>query len=79
VTLAPIRALQVLPGGLAQLVSGDCARVCDLLRRTGALDYAMHAARAQVYEAKAALQSLPPSEAREELSELADFAVQRCR
>ena len=79
VTLAPIRALQASPGGLACLMSGDWGRVCDLLRRTGALDYAMHVARAQVHEAKAALQLLAPSDASEELSALADFAVQRCR
>ncbi len=79
VTLAPIRALQVSPGGFACLMSGDWGRVGDLLRRTGALDYAMHVARAQVHEAKAALQLLAPSDAREELSALADLAVQRCR
>ena len=59
------------------LFSNDAAQAIQLLRHTGALEYAMLKAREYSERAKKALSILPGSEAKAALSKLADFAVAR--
>jgi octaprenyl-diphosphate synthase len=59
------------------LLSKDPAQARQLLDHTGALEYAMSKSREYSERAKEALSTLPRSEARAELSRLADFAYVR--
>lgn len=56
---------------------GGLHRAIKLIRERGSLDYTMRRARQFAEEAKAQLQSLPASEARDALALLADFSVDR--
>jgi len=56
-------------------ISGDV--LCDLLNRTGSIDYAVSAARGYVKQAVDSLEVLPPSEARSALAALAEFIIAR--
>jgi geranylgeranyl pyrophosphate synthase len=76
-SLAVLHALKHTKGVLETLRSGDQARVVRMLSDTGALDYAAQRARTYAEEAIASLSVLPPSEARNELRRLADYAVVR--
>jgi octaprenyl-diphosphate synthase len=55
----------------------DFARVLEVVRVTGALDYARHVAEREADAARRALQALPASKYRESLLELASFSVVR--
>jgi geranylgeranyl pyrophosphate synthase len=55
----------------------NAAQAKQLLRDTGALDYAVQRAEMYAHKAKKALSSLPESDAKTSLHELADFAVAR--
>ena len=62
------------------LVSGgldDLGRVLVAIRRSGALDYTRRQAEAEVRAARAALDSIPSTQYRDFLLQLADFAVTR--
>jgi geranylgeranyl pyrophosphate synthase len=61
------------------LLSQDVARAVELLRDTGALDYAMRKAEEYANRAKTALSVLPGSKARAAMCDWADFAVARDR
>ncbi|MGH8707517.1 MAG: polyprenyl synthetase family protein [Burkholderiales bacterium] len=84
-TLPLIRVMQA--GSAAQsalvrraIVEGgreDFAPVLEAIHATRALDYARAAARREVEQATRAIAALSPSEHRESLLELADFAVSR--
>lgn len=53
--------------------------VVEIIRSTGAVEYAMNHARTFVERAKGMLQSIPQSDARSYLIELADYAIQRIK
>ena len=55
----------------------DFGAVLEVIRATGALDYARDAARAEADAARAAISALPPSEYKQSLLELASFSVTR--
>jgi geranylgeranyl pyrophosphate synthase len=61
------------------LLSRDAQRVARLLRETGALDYTQMKATEFVERAKQALAPLPRSDAKSELTRLANFAALRGR
>jgi len=79
VSLATLFALNRSERAREVLLSGDPALSTELLRSTGALEYAMQKARERSNTAKKALSVLPRSEARAALHNLADFAVARDR
>ncbi|MEO5350301.1 MAG: polyprenyl synthetase family protein [Magnetococcus sp. YQC-3] len=58
-------------------VEGGLQRAIQLIRERGSLAYTMALARQLAEQAKAQLQDLPPSQERDALSMLADFAVSR--
>ncbi len=66
---------------LRQAVRGEVVLSHDVVRRllheAGSFDYALRAARDYVARAVQSLQPLPPSEAKETLTALAEFIVQR--
>jgi octaprenyl-diphosphate synthase len=76
-SLATLSALRRSDEAEQVLRSKDPACVVQLLAYTGALEYAMSRAGAYSERAKEALSILPRSEARAELSRLADFASVR--
>lgn len=78
-SLALIYALQRAPEMVAAVKAGDAQRIGALAQETGALDDAMVRAEALAREARAALDPLPPSAAKETLRELAAFALARAR
>jgi len=55
----------------------DLERAITLVEETGAIRETMERARRYADEARAALQALPPSEARSVLADIADFCVER--
>jgi octaprenyl-diphosphate synthase len=55
----------------------DFGAVLEVIRATGALEYARAAARAEADAAAAAISALPPSEYKQSLLELASFSVTR--
>jgi geranylgeranyl diphosphate synthase type I len=55
----------------------EIEQAIDVLKRSGALDYAVEKAREFVAQAKSKLGVLPDSEAKQFLLELADFTVER--
>jgi octaprenyl-diphosphate synthase len=73
-TETQVRAVRraIEAGGLEELPA-----VLQAIRETGALDYARQSACAEARLATAALQGLAPSQQREFLIQLADFAVTR--
>lgn len=78
-SLATIAALGRVEDADEVLYSGDLGRAVQLLKDTGALDYAEAKAREYAERAKEALAVLPSSVARTSLSTLADVAVTRER
>jgi geranylgeranyl pyrophosphate synthase len=56
-------------------MSGDV--LCDLLNRTGSIDYAVSVAREYVERAVRSLETLPSSSARSSLAALAEFIIAR--
>ena len=75
--LATLFALRGPEGARQVLFSKDPAQATQLLRDTGALEYAMLKAREYAARAKEALSILPGSEAKAELARLTDFAFAR--
>ena len=75
--LATLFALRESEQAKEVLSCGDTERVCQLLRDTGAVEYALDRAREYGGRAKATLSALPGSEAKTELIDLADFALAR--
>jgi octaprenyl-diphosphate synthase len=53
--------------------------VLDAIRATGALDYARERAHGYAHSARDALTALPPSDERDALALLADYAIDRSR
>ena len=78
-SLATLYALRGAKESRQALFSIDSAQASQWLRRNGALEYAMHRAKEYSERAKAALSVLPGSEAKADLLELADFALNRDR
>ena len=76
-SLATIRALQQSREVGNVQASGDLSSEMNLLRRTGALEYATQKAKEYAVEAQRSLVALPESVVRRELFGLADFAVAR--
>ena len=76
-SLATLFALKSSERAREVLFSNDAAQAIQLLRDTGALEYAMLKAREYSERAKEALSILPDSEAKAALFELADFAFAR--
>jgi octaprenyl-diphosphate synthase len=84
-TLPLIRAMAAGLPAQAQVVRraiieggrGDFARVLEVVRATGALDYARAAAAREAEAARAALGALPDTACRDSLLELATFSVTR--
>lgn len=76
-SLATLFALRRSDEAEEVLLSKDPAQAMRLLHHTGALEYAMSRTREYSERAKEALSILPRSEARAELSRLADFAYVR--
>lgn len=79
VLFSPAPRPPVLDASLLPTQVRDTAQAIQLLYDTGAFEYAMQKAREYSERAKEALAILPNSEAKERLSELADFAVIRER
>ena len=52
-------------------------RIAELLRTAGSIDYAQRMAEVYINEARAALHCLPPSDARDSLSAMAEFVLAR--
>jgi len=76
-SLATLFALKSSERAREVLFTNDAAQAIQLLRDTGALEYAMLKAREYSERAKEALSILPDSEAKAALFELADFAFAR--
>jgi len=76
-SLATLFALRKMEGAREVLFSSDTDQALQLLRDSGAVQYAMQKAGEYAGRAKRALAILPDSEAKERLTELADFAVIR--
>jgi octaprenyl-diphosphate synthase len=76
-SLATLFALKRSERAREVLFSMDASQALELLRDIGALDYAMQKAREYSDSGKRALSTLPASEARAALYDLADFAVAR--
>ncbi len=76
-SLATLFALKRSERAREVLRSKDTAQTIELLRGTGALEYAMQKAREYADRAKKVLSVLPRSEARAALWDWADFAVAR--
>jgi geranylgeranyl pyrophosphate synthase len=77
ISLATIHARQqTREAGNAQAY-GDLSSEMDLLRKTGALEYATQKAKEYAAEAQRSLAAVPESVMRHELFELADFAAAR--
>jgi octaprenyl-diphosphate synthase len=76
-SLATLFALKRSKRAREMLISKDTTQVIELLRHTGALEYAMQRAKEYSDRAKVALSVLPESEARAALCDWADFAVAR--
>jgi len=77
ISLATLFALKRSETTREVLFSNDAAQAIQLLRDTGALEYAMLKAGEYSERAKEALSALPRSEAKAELCRLADFVVAR--
>jgi geranylgeranyl pyrophosphate synthase len=78
-SLATLYALERSERAREVLLSTDVRQAAELLRDTGALDYAMQKAGEYSNKGKKALSIFPCSEARAALCDLADFAVARDR
>jgi geranylgeranyl pyrophosphate synthase len=76
-SLAPLFALRASERAGEVLFSTDTVQMVRFLYDVGAIDYAMHKAMQYASTAKQSLRSLPESEARAALLDLADFAVAR--
>ena len=76
-SLATLFALRKSDRAREVLLSKDMAEAIQLLRDTGALEYAVLKANEYSERAKRALSVLPASEAKAELAKLADFVVAR--
>jgi octaprenyl-diphosphate synthase len=76
-SLAALYARSRFAGAREVLLSGNTGQVVEMLRTTGALEYAVQKAGDFSSRAKKALAVLPRSEARAALHDLADFAVAR--
>jgi len=78
-SLATCYALRIDPEVGRALRAGAHDRVRRMLGSLGALDYAVGVTRRYAAEAQSALEALPPSEDRDRLSALAEFAAIRRR
>lgn len=78
-SLATIYALQQSDRVRDVLFAGDPARATRLLEQVGALDHAMAKCKEYSEKAQLSLSTLPESEAKTELLELAEYAVRRDR
>lgn len=86
-TLIVIRALDVLRDkdrktlldilGKTDATREEISRVVGLLKRSGAVDYALKCARDMVSQAKACLREIPDSNSKKVLLKIADFVIQR--
>jgi geranylgeranyl pyrophosphate synthase len=83
-TLIVIRGLQTPAGddilqllGKKRASDSELTRLVDRLNEEGVLDYARKKAESYILEAKSKLMVLPPSKARDLLTELADYAIVR--
>lgn len=84
VTLPLIRAMEVVPGLREELADGPPSKervevLLTRIRATDALDRSLDEARARAADAIQSLSSLPPSEARDALTVLARYLVERVR
>lgn len=77
VSLATLFALSKSEGAGLILSSGNTAEAAELLRETGALEYAARKATEYGVRAQEELLALPDSEARRALADLAQFAAAR--
>ena len=78
-SLAPLYALRTTDGASEVIASNNGLEIAELLRNSGALDYALARAYEHSERAKEALGAAPDSPQRAELCRLADFAVVRSR
>ena len=76
-SLATIHAMQQLAQANGMPTADKLSAETDLLVHTGALEYATQKAKTYAREAQRALAKLSESQARQELFDLADYAVAR--
>jgi octaprenyl-diphosphate synthase len=74
---APIDIANGLRGVIAGEAPGDRRRIMSWLEETGSIEYAFGVAQRHVREALVKLDGLPPSEARDVLTGLAEFITRR--